>query len=114
MRSFVEAVRLTIQMGVYDCNYKDGALKDVIPKNASALEGLDILLASQLLSKSDKEKVRKTRDVVFNFETGNKSANLSTRELMLKTLPTMVFTDIFEEDMRKRGEYVPPMVPKLR
>lgn len=105
--AMVESVRQTIQMAVNDRNYKHGAFKDAITKNASALEGLDILLKSPLLSESEKKIVSNTRDIVTYDK--DKWANLSGHEALLKSLPLMSLSEMFEEDMGTQGQYVPPM-----
>jgi hypothetical protein len=57
----LNAVQQTFYMAVHDHNFKKGAFKDQITKSTSALEAADIFLASNLLTKEEKEPIRKMR-----------------------------------------------------
>lgn len=109
---FVQSIHLSIIMAVHDYDYKQGAFKHVITQDLSALEMTNIMLASPLLNDWEKAETSAVRDVLIDYEK-DKWANLSPTEILLKTLPTTNFCNIFDKDMEKRGLYVPPMLAQV-
>ncbi|KAK2763176.1 hypothetical protein FQN54_009812 [Arachnomyces sp. PD_36] len=104
---FFESVKDTIYMGVHEYDFKGGAFKGKITQHTTVREGINILRESPLLSKSEKDKLDATHRALLDYEL-NGWDGLTEGSLLKKTIPTMGLTDIFNEDMKRRGEYVPP------
>ncbi|KAJ9494604.1 hypothetical protein H2202_009856 [Exophiala xenobiotica] len=104
----LNAVQQTFYMAVHDHNFKKGAFKDQITKSTSALEAADVLLASNLLTKEEKEPIRKMRTGLAYMVA--RGPLLTSDEAMISIANTFEVTNIFDADRKEQGQYVPPMM----
>lgn len=112
--NFQNAIRDTIMVAVHQMSFKDGAFKLRIPKDPaqiSILESFDILIKSDLTSAEEKEALITAKNACFRFnlkypEGGKGEPELE--DLLACTREMKGLDDIFENDAKARGLYVPP------
>jgi hypothetical protein len=101
----------TFTISMINNNYKNGAFKHLITPTTPPLQSVDILLASDLLSGGEKATLRISRDVLsIVLSLGPK---LTLNQSLLLGLQGMQVTNMFEDDMRKQGLYVPPTMAQV-
>ncbi|KAJ9613300.1 hypothetical protein H2200_003242 [Cladophialophora chaetospira] len=132
--SFVNAMQQTFALAANEWEFKNGAFKNKITTSTSALEAVELMLASELTSADEKRVLEKSRQAasfpflpncpLLNVASTMVQANggpqirtalirgshMTMNETLMLGAETMGITNIFEEDRKKQGQYVPPML----
>lgn len=105
----ITAWRQSLVLAVQEWNYKEVAFKDKITTSTNVVDGLDILIASPLLSEKEKAAFSGLRASLVKLLT--QSSRMTSVDLLVELIPsTEQVTNIFDEDRKKQGQYVPPMM----
>lgn len=94
---------------VHDWNFKNGAFKDSITSKTTTFDGIDVMRASALLTENEKFDLMQLRQNLQAIASGQPSMSSMTVLVETFTLGEKV-TKMFDEDRKKQGQYVPPMM----
>ena len=103
---FLSTLQATFLLFIHGHNYKNGAFKRQITQTTSPLNALHKLVASPLLNSTERTKFRELRDTLIILQRSNPE-NLSSMDILRRTLPFRNVSRIFQEDMRYRGHSSP-------
>lgn len=102
-----EAWRQSLTIAVNRWRYKDGAFIDVIEISTPVVNAIDIFIASPLLSDKERVAFRELRRLLF-IACGNPRIIPTPEFLAELGIATEMVTEVFNEDRKRQGQYVPP------
>jgi hypothetical protein len=105
----ISAVRAVFDKALNKDGYKDNAFHCLINSGTPPLDSLNILLASHLVTEEEKNKAfRPWKSTLLQVHQADASA-MNTFELLTLMMKCPTWCEVFEDDIRSRGGYVPPM-----
>ncbi len=99
--SFVGAMQHTFVLAANDWEFKNGAFKNKITSSTTALEALEMMLASGLLSAHEKRELETCHQAIRTAL--KRGSQMSNDETLMLGLETMRITEVFEADRKKQG-----------
>lgn len=115
----LETIQLTLIHGTHELSFKNGAFVNLIPRDTPAIEILDILVASSLLTAAEKVPINSCKEmcVMFrkNIPQGIPRDDPDFMNILLKGYGVVEkVEDVFKKDARARGLYTPPTTIQMR
>ncbi|PGH27740.1 hypothetical protein AJ80_00527 [Polytolypa hystricis UAMH7299] len=98
----------SLQLAVQHHNFKNGAFNGKISNRTPLLEGIDICLASRVLSNGERDIFRMMRAAAVEQQQGDWD-KIPDADVLKKMMPVVhAMTKMFTDDMKEQGMYVPP------
>jgi hypothetical protein len=105
----LNAWKETLLLATHERNFKNGAFKTQITPSTNIIDGIDIFIASPLLSEKEKAVFSDAGASIVRVLTG--SSRMTSFDLTVEMMMvTQRVTDFFDEDGKKQGQYIPPMM----
>lgn len=108
----VRALQQQFFVSIHRDNYKGGIFKSQIKETTPVLTSFDILISSPELTSTEKATLQVLRQQFINME--NTDWRGKDIDLLLMSIPLFErLPELFQEDMKKRGQYVAPMMRQV-
>lgn len=106
---WIKSLQDTFYLAAHRDNFKNGGFKEQISATTSPLDAINTFIASPLLEQAEKAMFCEFRKQFIRLQNDNPE-KMSPMELTMRMFSTLSLEicDMFEVDMRKRGQYVPP------
>lgn len=107
-RGMIAAIQATFDKALNTAGYKGGAFRGLTNASTPPLDVLNILLASELVTEQEKAKAfRPWKQALIRFYNTDPAA-VSPLQMIMLMMRCPEWCEVFDDDIRKRGGYVPP------